>query len=140
MLSLMLSLKLLVIIPCHLLKASIKPVTVIVVLNPLETSLHKRKSIRKVKTDPRDTFRIAKVYYMNNYNYYHPVPKEILELKHLSRQWNSLNNTFVDFKLKFLSTLDLTLPNYKSIFFKPCCKYLFIYLRGLSYSLVTSCC
>ncbi len=94
----------------------------IVVLNPLETSLHKRKSIRKVKTDPRDTFRIAKVYYMNNYNYYHPVPKEILELKHLSRQWNSLNNTFVDFKLKFLSTLDLTLPNYKSIFFKPCCK------------------
>lgn len=94
----------------------------VVVLNPLETSLHKRKSIRKVKTDPRDTFRIAKVYFMNEYNYYHPIPAEILELKQLSRQWNTLNNTFVELKQKFLSTLDLTLPNYKSIFSNPCGK------------------
>jgi transposase len=33
------------------------------VLNPLQTSIEKRKSIHKIKTDPVDTYRIAQVYY-----------------------------------------------------------------------------
>ena len=94
----------------------------VVVLNPLETSLQKRKSIRKVKTDPRDTYRIAKVYYMNEYDYYHPIPDEIMELRHLSRQLASLDNSFVEIKQKFLSTLDLIFPGYCKIFYNPCCK------------------
>lgn len=94
----------------------------VVVLNPLETSLHKRKSIRKVKTDPRDTYRIAKVYYMNDYSYFHPIPFEIMELRHLSRQLATLDNSFVEIKQKFLSTLDLVFPNYCSIFRNTCCK------------------
>ena len=94
----------------------------VVVLNPLETSLHKRKSIRKVKTDPRDTFRIAKVYYMNEYDYYHPIPDEIMQLRHLSRQLASLDASLVEIKQKFLSTLDLIFPGYCSIFYNPCCK------------------
>lgn len=38
----------------------------VVVLNPLQTHEFKKKTIHKVKTDPVDTNKIAKVYYFIN--------------------------------------------------------------------------
>lgn len=39
----------------------------VVILNPLQAHELKKTTIRKVKTDPVDTNRIAKVYYLNDF-------------------------------------------------------------------------
>lgn len=87
----------------------------VVVLNPLVTSLHKRKSLRKLKTDPQDTYRITKVYYMNDYRYYKPLSRSY-KLKLLSRQWQSLTDSHTEIQLKFRSLLDLVFPGYSTVF------------------------
>lgn len=58
----------------------------VIVLNPLQTSAQKRKSMRKIKTDPIDTYRIAQVYYMNNFTPQTIMENNIEELRNLSRQ------------------------------------------------------
>ncbi|PKM95586.1 MAG: IS110 family transposase [Firmicutes bacterium HGW-Firmicutes-1] len=93
----------------------------VVVLNPLQTSHIKSKSIRKIKTDPIDTLRIAKVYYTNDCSYYSPNSSALEELKTFSRQWVSLNHTYSELQLKYLSLLELVFPNFKKVFTKTCC-------------------
>jgi transposase len=55
----------------------------VVILNPLTTSTPKRKSMRKVKTDPIYTYRIAQVYYLNNYSPDISIDEKYEELRNL---------------------------------------------------------
>jgi transposase len=88
----------------------------IVVLNPLQTSTQKRKNIRKVKTDPIDTYRIAQVYYTTNNQTYRASDTSIEELRILCRQWDEFTNTNTQIQLRFRSLLQLVFPKYDTVF------------------------
>lgn len=88
----------------------------VIVLNPLITSTQKRKSMRKIKTDPIDTYRIAQVYYMNPYSPNISINEKYEELRNLCRQWDGLNILYTETQLRFQSILDLVLPNLDRVF------------------------
>lgn len=90
------------------------------VLNPLQTSSEKRKSIRKVKTDPVDTYRIAQVYYTKNLNPYVERCCNVEELRSLCRQWDAFNELHTETQLKFRSLLILVFPKYDTVFDHVC--------------------
>jgi len=90
------------------------------VLNPLQTSSEKRKSIRKVKTDPVDTYRIAQVYYTKNLNPYVERCCNVEELRSLCRQWDAFNELHSETQLKFRSLLILVFPKYDTVFDHVC--------------------
>jgi len=92
------------------------------VLNPLQTSSEKRKSIRKVKTDPVDTYRIAQVYYTKDLNPYVERCCNIEELRSLCRQWDAFNELHTETQLKFRSLLILIFPKYDTVFDHVCSK------------------
>lgn len=88
----------------------------VIVLNPLQTSAQKRKNVRKVKTDPIDTYRIAQVYYTSNNQTYRTPDTFIEELKILCRQWDEFTNTNTQILLRFRSLLQLVFPKYDTVF------------------------
>ncbi|ERI92167.1 hypothetical protein HMPREF1982_02556 [Clostridiales bacterium oral taxon 876 str. F0540] len=88
----------------------------IVVLNPLQTSTQKRKNVRKVKTYPIDTYRIAQVYYTSNNQTYKAHDAFSEELKLLCRQWDEFTNTNTQIQLRFRSLLQLDFPKYDTVF------------------------
>lgn len=88
----------------------------VVILNPLQTHELKRKSIRKVKTDPIDTNRIAKVYYLNDF-----VPAKLpdsvtINLRNTCRQYEGFNILYTETILRLRSILDIAFPNYDKLF------------------------
>ena len=93
----------------------------VVVLNPIMTHLQKAKSVRKIKTDPVDAGRIAKVYYLNKLDANYDVPDSIAELQCLSRQYEGLMRTYTEIQLRFQSILDLVFPNLHTVFSHLCC-------------------
>ena len=86
------------------------------VLNPLQTSMEKRKSIRKIKTDPIDTYRIAQVYYTNDLKPFKEQTHDVLELRSLCRQWDWFNTLSTETQLRFRSMLALVFPKYDTVF------------------------
>jgi len=92
----------------------------VVELNPIQTHKQKKRSIRKVKTDPIDTHRIAQVYYLNSSKPQVNIPKETAELKNLTRQYESFNELHRETQLKFTSLVDLIFPQYNQVFAKLC--------------------
>lgn len=86
------------------------------VLNPLQTSMEKRKSIRKIKTDPVDTYRIAQVYYTNDLKPFKEQSHDTQELRSLCRQWDGFNTLNTETQLRFRSMLILVFPKYDSVF------------------------
>jgi transposase len=79
----------------------------VVVLNPLQTHAEKKKSVRKIKTDPIDANRIAQVYYLNQFTEAKPLEDHILGLQNLCRQYDSFNTLYTETQLRFRSVLDL---------------------------------
>ena len=94
----------------------------VVVLNPILTHQQKAKSIRKIKTDPIDVARIAKVYYLNKHDVYHDVPDDLAELQSLARQYEGLMQLYTETQLRMQSLLDLVFPNYHTVFDHLCGK------------------
>jgi hypothetical protein len=87
-----------------------------VVLNPLTTSSQKRKTMRKVKTDPIDTYRIAQVYYLNTYSPDISIDEKYEELRNLCRQWDGINILYTETQLRFQSMLALVMPDLNKVF------------------------
>lgn len=92
----------------------------VIVLNPLQTHAEKKKSVRKVKTDPIDTNRIAQVYYLNQFTEAKPLEEHILELQNLCRQYDGFNTLYTETQLRFRSVLDLLFPKFESVFAHLC--------------------
>ena len=88
----------------------------VVILNPLTTSTQKRKSMRKVKTDPIDTYRIAQVYYLNNCSPNISIDEKYEDLRNLCRQWDGINTLYTETQLRFQSILDLVMPDLNKVF------------------------
>lgn len=95
----------------------------VIVLNPLTTHQQKKKSIRKIKTDPIDAIRIAQVYYQNNLQPSLKAEPLLLELRNLCRQYEGFNILYVESQLRLRSILDLVFPNFDKIFY---------YVRGVA--------
>lgn len=94
----------------------------VVILNPLQTHQQKAKSIRKVKTDPIDAIRIAQVYYLSHRKANLSLSDSMADLRNLCRQYDGLNNLYIETQLHLRNILDLIFPNYDTVFDHVCCK------------------
>jgi len=92
----------------------------VIELNPLLTHKQKKNSIRKVKTHPIDTNRIAEVYYLNDVAQKYTISEHIEELRVLCRNYEGINETYRELQLKFHSIVDLIFPRYDTVFYKLC--------------------
>lgn len=92
----------------------------VTILNPLQTHAEKKKSVRKIKTDPIDANRIAHVYYLNEFTEAKPLEPYILELQNLCRQYDGFNTLYTETQLRFRSVLDLHFPKFESVFASLC--------------------
>lgn len=86
------------------------------VLNPLTTHQVKKKTIRKIKTDPVDVSRIAQVFYTSELVPFEPQSEIVTTLRELSRQYDGLNNTATEVEMRLISLLDSVFPGYGSLF------------------------
>lgn len=86
------------------------------VLNPLTTHQVKKKTIRKIKTDPVDVARIAQVFYTSDTVPFMPQSETIASLRELARQYEGLNNTTTEVEMRLISLLDSVFPNYGALF------------------------
>lgn len=93
----------------------------VVVLNPLQTSLQKRKNMRKIKTDPIDTYRIAQVYYMNDFVHHVPLNEVVSEIRNLSRQWDGMNTQYAETQVRFRCIIDQVFPKLDKVFYELAC-------------------
>jgi hypothetical protein len=87
------------------------------VLNPLTTSHIKSKSLRKVKTDPIDTFRIAHAFYTLSPIPFKPAHTIFEELRFLSRQYDGISKSYQELVVRLHTIVDLVYPNFESVFF-----------------------
>ncbi|PKM82517.1 MAG: IS110 family transposase [Firmicutes bacterium HGW-Firmicutes-14] len=92
----------------------------VIVLNPIQTHQQKRRSIRKVKTDPVDAKRIAELFYMQNFKAQKPISPAIADLRVSCRHYDGINSLYVESQLRFQSVLDLLFPRYPDVFSKLC--------------------
>lgn len=88
----------------------------VVILNPLQTHELKKKTIRKVKTDPVDANRIAKVYYLNDFKPAKLPDDIIINLRNICRQYEGFNILYTEAVLRLRSILDVVFPNYDKLF------------------------
>lgn len=90
----------------------------VIQLNPLQTGLQKRRSLRKIKTDPIDTSRIASVYYLDNHAFYSPNQDTIDAIRKLSRHYYSISDSYTEVLQRYLSVIDTIFPNLHTVFHK----------------------
>ncbi|SEB05271.1 Transposase [Thalassobacillus cyri] len=86
-------------------------------VNPILSHEAKKMSLRKVKTDAIDAFRLGELYYL--YDDLQPFKKKavkIMNLRNLTRQHDALTGTYVQIKLQFQTVLDQVFPEYKTVF------------------------
>lgn len=93
----------------------------VIVLNPIQTHLQKRQSIRKVKTDPVDAKRIAEVYYLQKFSPQKLADPVFADLRNLCRHYDRTNKLFTQTQLRFQSILELLFPYYLGVFSDVCC-------------------
>lgn len=86
------------------------------VINPLQTHAQKKKSVRKVKTDPIDANRIAQVFYLEKFYVDRCFDPHIQELKNLCRQYNGFSALYIETQNRLRSVLDLCFPLYETVF------------------------
>jgi transposase len=85
-------------------------------LNPLTTHELKKRSTRKVKTDPIDAIRIANAFYLGEGTPLIPVNEKVTELRFLCRQHAQWKALLGEVQLQFCSILDLAFPGYDKAF------------------------
>ncbi|UNK17023.1 IS110 family transposase [Paenibacillus sp. N3/727] len=85
-------------------------------LNPLTTHELKKRSTRKVKTDPIDAIRIANAFYLGEGTPLMPMDEKVTELRFLCRQHAQWKALLGEVQLQFRSILDLAFPGYDKAF------------------------
>ncbi|RNB84840.1 hypothetical protein EDM56_19950 [Brevibacillus fluminis] len=86
-------------------------------LNPLISNQAKKaSSLRKVKTDAVDAYQLCELYYKEEFEAYKQRGVHFLNLRHLTRQFESLTDMYVQAKLQFHAVLDQVFPEYNGVF------------------------
>ncbi|QGQ48303.1 IS110 family RNA-guided transposase [Metabacillus sediminilitoris] len=87
-----------------------------IMINPLLSYQAKKSSLRNVKTDEIDAFRLCELYYKEELEPYKKRGIQRLNLRHLTRQHETLTGLYVQAKLQFHAILDQVFPEYKGVF------------------------
>lgn len=86
------------------------------VVNPIQTDSIKNLSVRKVKNDKIDAYRIALLYRLSELKETNVPSEEVEMLRSLCRQYHCLVEERSTYKYRMLSVLDQIMLNYTDIF------------------------
>lgn len=87
-----------------------------IMVNPLLSYQAKKSSLRKVKTDAIDAFHLCELYYKEELEPYKKRGIQLLNLRNLTRQHETITGLYVQAKLQFHAILDQVFPEYKGVF------------------------
>ncbi|MFD1673695.1 IS110 family transposase [Alicyclobacillus fodiniaquatilis] len=87
-----------------------------ILVNPLVAHQAKKSSLRKVKTDAIDAYRLCELYYKEEFEPFKKRGVQLLNLRSLTRQHGSITNLCVQTKLQFTAVLDQVFPEYRGVF------------------------
>lgn len=93
-----------------------------IVLNPIQTSAMREMSIRKTKTDSKDSFLIAELIRFGRYAQSNVAHDKLQALKELCRNRYYLVDMASDLKRKAISLIDRIFPEYETQFDSIFCK------------------
>lgn len=89
---------------------------VYIVVNPLISHQAKKSSLRKVKTDAIDAYRLCELFYKEEFEPLRKRGMHLLNLRSLTRQRDAITSLFIQTKLQFHAVLDLVFPDYRGVF------------------------
>src|SRR3954471_5871312 len=89
---------------------------VYIVVNPLISHRAKSSSLRKVKTDAVDAYCLCELFYKEELEPYKKRGTQLLNLRNLTRQHETLTGLYVQAKLQFNAILEQVFPEYKGVF------------------------
>ncbi|MFB6466780.1 IS110 family transposase [Cytobacillus sp. Hz8] len=87
-----------------------------ILVNPLLSYNAKKSSLRKVKTDEIDAFRLCELFYKEDFEPYKKRGIQLLNLRNLTRQHETITGLYVQAKLQFHAIFDQVSPEYKGVF------------------------
>jgi transposase len=87
-----------------------------IVVNPLISYRAKSSSLRKVKTDAIDAYHLCELYYKEELEPYRKRGVQLLNLRNLTRQHETLTGLYVQAKLQFQAILDQVFPEFRGVF------------------------
>jgi transposase len=87
-----------------------------IIINPLISSRIRKSNLRKVKTDAADAYLLGELYYKEEFEPFKKRGVQLLNLRYLTRQYESLSRMCVQTKLQFQAVLDQVFPAYKGVF------------------------
>jgi transposase len=87
-----------------------------IMVNPLLSYQAKKSSLRKVKTDAIDAYNLCELFYKEELEPYKQRGIQLLNLRNLSRQHETVTGIYVQSKLQFHAILDQVFPEYRGVF------------------------
>jgi transposase len=87
-----------------------------ILVNPIISYQAKKTSLRKVKTDAVDAYHLCVLYYKEEFEPYKKRGLRLLNLRTLSRQYETVTNLYIQAKLLFHTLLDQIFPEYMGVF------------------------
>lgn len=87
-----------------------------IVINPLISNRLRKSHLRKVKTDAADAYLLGDLYYREEFEPFKKRGVQLLNLRYLTRQYETLSKMCVQTKLQFQAVLDQVFPTYKGVF------------------------
>ncbi|NQX60601.1 IS110 family transposase [Paenibacillus qinlingensis] len=87
-----------------------------IIINPLISHEAKKTNLRRVKTDAADAYQLWTLFYKEEFEPYKKRGQHLMNLRYLTRQYESLTGIYVQAKLQFQSILDQVFPEYHGVF------------------------
>ncbi|WP_339296953.1 IS110 family transposase [Paenibacillus sp. FSL R5-0623] len=87
-----------------------------IVINPLISNRLRKTNLRKVKTDAADAYLLGELYYREDFEPFKKRGVQLLNMRYLTRQYESFSKMCVQTKLQFQAVLDQVFPAYKGVF------------------------
>jgi len=94
----------------------------VIQVNPLQAHKFRNTQLRKVKTDARDAWCLAEMYYQQEWEVHRPQETNLKNLQDLTRQHEFITGMYVQAKLNMRSLLDQVFPTYPNVFYHLYCK------------------
>lgn len=89
---------------------------VYIIVNPLISHRAKSSSLRKVKTDAIDAYHLCELFYKEELEPYKKRGIQLLNLRNLTRQQESIAEISAKTKLQVHSLIDQVFPEYRGVF------------------------
>ncbi|NGQ94521.1 IS110 family transposase, partial [Brevibacillus sp. SYP-B805] len=87
-----------------------------IVLNPLISYQARKVTLRKVKTDQSDAYKLAALYYKEEFEPFKKRNVQLLNIRALAREHDAITKMYVQTQLRFQAILDQVFPGYEQVF------------------------